>query len=503
MKLKQILLFTATFGIFLLLAGPAAAYANGTGTDSDPYQIETLQDLKDVSNDLTASYILTNDVDIDEGTWKTLGRDAGGNAEYRFTGVFDGNNFTITFTEDTEFKSDDHTGYGLFGAVTNDAELKNVKIVVNGNLTADSAGSQDRVGVLTGIGEGSSIIENCSVIMKDGFSISGNIYVGGLAGVFEGGTLSSSHFIGSVKGNNDVGGLVGFSKNSAVYSSYMTGNVEGTGSSAGGLVGSLGSVIIDSCYVSGDVEGNRNVGGIAGYMSDSTISDSYVLGNVTGTGSTGGLVGDLTFGGSSLIENCFSAAFVTGNQTGTDYVGGIVGALGYTGAGGVKDCFYVAGNVSGGDNGVGIAVDDVELMDILTFTSHADLGSSWSISSSPDPDYVWYISDGEYPKLCWEYVEPDEAPAEDTVKKSGGSGFGSATVVDSLVNGFGNSTGGSNSGGGSIILPEESEHDGYENPVENVSHGQPWLLLLLGVIVVVGIIGYIIVKKETVKKNKE
>ncbi len=482
MNFKIITLFLTILAAFLLLSGPAMAFSgSGAGTPDDPFQIETVQHLKEVNGDLTASYILLKDLEIDEGTWITLGRD---NSAHRFTGVFDGNGHTIVFTEDTEFKSDDSTGYGLFGAVTNDAELKNIKIVVNGNLTADSGSSQERVGVLTGIAEGRSLITNCSVIITDGFSISGNSMVGGLAGVLEVGTISSSHFSGTVEGSGNVGGLAGFVKDSVIYSSYMTGNVDGTGDPVGGLVGKLDNGTIDTCYFSGSVEGNKNVGGLAGYVYGSTVSDSYVLGTVTGNGSTGGLVGDLTYGAPSFIENCYSAAFVTGNQTNTDFVGGIIGAEGYEGA--VQDCFYIAGNVSGGDNGVGTSVTGLELTDILTFED-----SGWSISSSPDPAYTWYIDGEGYPQLFWQYEEPVEEPVS---KGGSGSGFGSAAVVNPPEK----NAGGNNSSGGSIpVIPEQPDGEGYESPVETVSYNwQLWMLLLFGCVILICGVWYVIVIKR-------
>lgn len=485
---KLIILLAAILAILLLTSGTAFAFSDGTGSSDNPYQIKTIQDLKDINTNLTASYLLMNNLEIDEGTWIALGRD---NSAHRFTGVFDGNGFTITFTEDTEFKSDDNTGYGLFGAVTNDAELKNIQIAVNGNLTADPTGSQDRVGVLTGIAEGRSLITNCTVIINDGFSISANNMVGGLAGVLEVGTISSSHFIGTVEGSGNVGGLAGFVKDSVVYSNYMAGTVNGTGDPVGGLAGRLENSAVDSCYFSGSVEGSKNVGGLAGYVYGSTISDSYVLGTVTGAGSAGGLVGDLTHGAPSFIENCYSAAYVAGNTTGSDYVGGIIGAEGYSGA--VQSCFYIAGNVFGGDNGVGISVAGLELMDILTFTSHPDLESSWSISSTPDSAYTWYINDGGYPQLFWQYEEPVEEPVNKG--NSGGSGFGSATVVNPPKKSVNS---GNNLSGGSIsVLPEQSEGEGYESPVETASYNwQICLLLLMGCIILICSIWYIIVIKR-------
>lgn len=483
MKLKTILFFITFLALILLLNGTAAAFSGGAGTDADPYHIQTIQDLKDVNTDLTASYLLMKNLTIDEGTWLTLGRD---DSAHRFTGVFNGNGYTITFSTDTEFISDDATGYGLFGAVTDGAELKNIKIVVNGNLTTDpDSSAHDRFGVLSGIVENSSKIANCSVVINDGFSMRGNTYVGGLAGVFEDSTIDSSFFAGDVSGTDNVGGLAGFSINGSIDSSYAAGNVTGTGNPVGGLIGRLESGTVYSCYVSGNVTGGGNVGGLVGYVYNSTLSETYMTGTVDGNGSTGGLVGDLTSGGSSLIKNGYSAALVTGNKTGgNDGVGGIIGV----GTDDFESCFYIEANVAGSTNTKGTAVTDLELKDISTFEN-----AGWSISLSPDSGYIWYINNGKAsPKFFWQY----EAPPKEN---GGGSGFGNATVVTPPDNGTdsgNNSMGGdNNSSGVPPVLPEEPGNEGGDQG--DVLHSwQLWLLLILGFIVLICLIGYIIVKRR-------
>lgn len=87
------------------------------------YGVRTLDDLKNIGNEsyksgwaMYAPYVLMADISIDDGEWISIG-----NFDNPFTGTFDGNGKTITFTKDTEFSKTDSIsdpesdGYGLFG----------------------------------------------------------------------------------------------------------------------------------------------------------------------------------------------------------------------------------------------------------------------------------------------------------------------------------------------------------------------------------------------------
>lgn len=121
----------------------------------------------------------------------------------------------------------------------------------------------------------------------------GSLNIGLFGYVGSGGTLKNVGLVGgSVIGHSTVGALAGMNNGGSISSSYATGTVTSAGTgTVGGLVGyNFGS--INSSYATGAVSGAKNVGGLVGFSSSSTgISDSYATGTVTGTSNVGGLVG--------------------------------------------------------------------------------------------------------------------------------------------------------------------------------------------------------------------
>jgi len=193
-----------------------------------------------------------------------------------FTGSFDGQGFEIVDLSINRDKR--HTG--LFGYVDKDGVVQNVTVV------------------------------NATVAGKDN--------VGGLVGNNDG-TVSNSYSTGSVKGDNSVGGLVGDNGGTVEYS-YSTSNVTSEqGSYIGGLVGINDEGTVSSSYSSGSVRGGENVGGLVGGNEKGTVSDSYSTGNVTGDKYVGGLVGW------NNDEATVTDSYSTGNVSGKDGVGGLIG----------------------------------------------------------------------------------------------------------------------------------------------------------------------------------
>ena len=110
MKKMITFLLTAPFLAAMLII-PASAqmtkFAGGSGTAEDPWQINTAEQLDLIHNDLTAHYVLTEDIDLsDYENWDPIGAfqplsDKPEEAEiphpdFAFTGTFDGNGHTIS-----------------------------------------------------------------------------------------------------------------------------------------------------------------------------------------------------------------------------------------------------------------------------------------------------------------------------------------------------------------------------------------------------------------------
>ena len=206
------------------------SFAGGNGTSGDPYQITNCTMLNETRNDLTASYILNNDINCSD----TVNWDGGngwlpiGNQTNKFKGVFDGNNKTISnlYMNRSSTSEVGFIGYLYVG------EIKNLG-VIDVNITAGGS----RTGAIAGRTGGGATISNS---YSTGVVI-GGVNTGGLIGYPLGITLSNSYSTANVSGTTNVGGLVGRQYGGTISNSYSTGYVGGSASSKGGLVGLLES----------------------------------------------------------------------------------------------------------------------------------------------------------------------------------------------------------------------------------------------------------------------
>ena len=195
-KWCSILLVVALLLVFPVTASAEAVFAGGSGTAEDPWQISTAEQMDHVRDDLTAHYVLIDDIDLSEyENWKPIGAfqprsDAPEDAEvphpdYAFTGAFDGQGHKIS---NLTVAADTPMGAGLFGcasgteaaeAYIGDFVLENVN-VSGAYLVGGAVGLQfmnckvaniDLVGenVLTGmqgiggiVGTGFDLISDCA-----------------------------------------------------------------------------------------------------------------------------------------------------------------------------------------------------------------------------------------------------------------------------------------------------------------------------------------------------
>ena len=225
-----------------------AKYSGGIGEPNEPYQIATAEDLMllgETPEDYDKHFILTGDIDLDPNLPGRKVFDkaviapnptdvTGGSYITAFTGVFDGNNHTIS-----HLTIDGESHIGLFGILWDGASISNL------GLNAVDVNGDDR-------------------------------HVGGLVGYItkwsrEGTTVTNCYSTGSVTGGENVGGLIGF-------------------------IGFPGDwirevIIVANCYSTCAVTGGENAGGLVGYNSGS-IMMCYSIGAVTGNNGVGGLVGE-------------------------------------------------------------------------------------------------------------------------------------------------------------------------------------------------------------------
>ncbi|MFW6305140.1 MAG: GLUG motif-containing protein, partial [Candidatus Saliniplasma sp.] len=254
-------------------------FSGGSGTEVDPYQISNWTHLNATRGDLGANYTLINDLDETTDGYETYVNTAGGfepigDWSDRFTGSFDGNNYTIS---GLYINRSGEEYVGLFGQTGTGALVKNIGLVGN--------------------------------------DITGGDFTGSLAGVAYQSTLSNSYSTGVVNGTSRVGGILGVLDGGSMTQSYSTADVTGiTGnenSRVGGAVGDItGNGLAEECYATGTVTGGNYVGGFMGRTYDAVIRDSYAMGTVNGNNWVGGFAGTHQYEASDIIERCYSTGEV-------------------------------------------------------------------------------------------------------------------------------------------------------------------------------------------------
>jgi len=183
--LAAVLIGTVLVGLFGSIvvfigetSGAGGTFGGGNGSVGNPYVITDVDDLQNMSSNLSAHYVLANDIDASA----TVGWNSGagfvpvGNSSNPFNGFLDGRNHTIT---------------GLF--------IKRP--------------SEDYVGLFGYLEMGSQVL---NLRLKDA-NITGNDYVGAIAG-FSQGWLSECSADGNVGGAQHVGGIVGCEYHTSSYS---------------------------------------------------------------------------------------------------------------------------------------------------------------------------------------------------------------------------------------------------------------------------------------------
>jgi len=223
--------------LILCLVGGASAFAGGSGTSNDPYQIETCQQLQDMSNDRYESYELISNVNCsDTDNWNN-GKGfnpIGDGYNNEFHGVLDGNGYIIT---DLYVNRTLKNG-GLIDRAGPGATIKNV-----GLTDVEIYSTQAFAGGIVGLNFG-GVVENS---FSSGYiEARGGTSVGGIVGANdEGGEVRDSFSVADVQGGSNngyfVGGLVGDNAGASIISSYAAGQVSTEGSAAGGLSGEGGS----------------------------------------------------------------------------------------------------------------------------------------------------------------------------------------------------------------------------------------------------------------------
>ena len=309
----------------------ATAYAGGSGTSDDPYEIATAAQLAFLAQEANSKdeytwpearyrkyFKLTANINLKGHEWTPIGSES-----KRFAGSFDGDGHVIV---NLNVKGAGRFA-GLFGWMRNGATVKNL-VIRNASVSAVSPGSE------------SSETQNMEA------------YSGIVAAYCAGGcTISNCKVDGTVTSDYCAGGIVGYSANdSAPYNdgaiTYCTADVvcsvagSTEASYCGGIAGHS-CVKMYGCTVRGRIDGPCDVGGLVGWLGTGGSFDypfSYVYADVgiskveltNLSPSIGGLVGSAYSSGSKIF-NCYMKGKVSCaeglalDDVQSFYIGGIIG----------------------------------------------------------------------------------------------------------------------------------------------------------------------------------
>ena len=407
----------------------------GSGTEADPYQIKTLDDLVLLSqrvnsdsnrhwgsatNPHTKTYegkhfALLDDINMTGYRFDPIGH----NYQQRFAGTFDGGGHVL---KGLNVRTGEAGYAGLFGSIDSSAVIKNVGLM---NATVSSAFYA--TAGLVAYGPGSSI-ENCRV---SGNISSTGVVAGGVVGL--GQNVSGCSFEGNLASSGGINGGIAGQVYGTISDCWAKGTVTAAGPSAGmtagGVVGTLygPEAKCQRSYFWGTVDGSYHtsllVGGVAGQCSRGQIDACFAVASVLAFGTkaaAGGVVGQLQ----GSLTNSYATGSVQNASAKT--TGGITGTVrpyvidDDTAQSVVKQCYFTGtlsaetqlydrdtevretlGQVAEGSSPEVDGVYFDRQMFSCTSRQHSALTSELTSASGPKgfSADVWTFTEGYYPRL--------------------------------------------------------------------------------------------------------
>ena len=360
--------------------------------------IYTIEDLYCVRNDLTANYILMNDIDLSEATaeggdWNYEGRGwnpIGSNDVYsnnEFSGVFDGNNYCISGLNIDIASYPAGTGLnryiGLFACVS--GTIRNLS--VNGKISTENTKTYDHgnnnpnyyfggiCAYVTSTGKIENCINNVSISIYSPHIANGpspNLYL-----------FQVSNYIGGITGYNE--GTIKNCINNAVLKVAIKTNYRAFGYCAG-IAGTSSSPATVSCCIN-----NGNINAISNGYRYSNRSTCYV---------------DAYGISSNNVSHCFNAGKIialteTTNEYQTGYadsfgvseykatscynVGETNGfAISGSGSNSSSNCYYLEGV---GENSAGATSLTESQMKLQSMYADWDFDTVWTMEGREDYPY--------------------------------------------------------------------------------------------------------------------
>ena len=339
---------------------------------------EELLALAEKDADLSQNYRLAGDIDMTGVAGKAIGKYTTGSDAKPFTGIFDGNGYSIKHLW--------LSGEALFSYVGETGVVRNLTLE-DASVEYTKSDGQTPAALVS---RNKGVIDHCFV-QNSAVVSQYNACTGGLAGLNEGWISHSGVEGGSV----------------ACKSAYST--------KIGGFVGrNLGR--IDQCFATASVSGAKWVGGFAGGQEGGTVSNCYALGTVTAASdAAGGFTGFfITYDSKnpSVLQNVYAANDVKAQVGGP--LAGSNQTVAKDGDGTAVNCYY--NTYKSAPENVGMALEGAEgktTAEMKTQAFAALLGNAWSVDTSQGQAIV----NNGYPYLTQAAPAPS-APNEEPITVS-------------------------------------------------------------------------------------
>ena len=339
---------------------------------------EELLALAEKDADLSQNYRLAGDIDMTGVAGKAIGKYTTGSDAKPFTGIFDGNGYSIKHLW--------LSGEALFSYVGETGVVRNLTLE-DASVEYTKSDGQTPAALVS---RNKGVIDHCFVLNSAVVS-QYNACTGGLSGLNEGWISHSGVEGGSV----------------ACKSAYST--------KIGGFVGrNLGR--IDQCFATASVFGAKWVGGFAGGQEGGTVSNCYALGTVTAASdAAGGFTGFfITYDSKnpSVLQNVYAANDVKAQVGGP--LAGSNQTVAKDGDGTAVNCYY--NTYKSAPENVGMALEGAEgktTAEMKTQAFAALLGNAWSVDTSQGQAIV----NNGYPYLTQAAPTPS-APNEEPITVS-------------------------------------------------------------------------------------
>jgi len=363
--------------------GGRQVWTRGAGTESDPFLIESADNLAYLAYVVNKGYEtegmyfrLTTDIDLngsEDQPWVPIGiglkrwfSEDGcdrGQASYAFYGI-----------PQTSFRG--HFDGG-------EHNISNIYI----NSTDDGCEYAGLFGSVEGRQEGQEVYP---ATIENVFVTSGYIRgwsAGGLVGKGQNTVVSRCLNGADIEGLRSAGGIVG-EYGYRVYNSYNLGDI--SGKNAGGIVGNFGADI-EGCFNGGDITGTY-AGGIYGFalVQRVTINNCYNTGSITANedygvpivsapaGPAAGGIASFLFNGTTSITNCYNVGSISSTQD-----AGCILAYGNNTT--LENNFYIATCDTGGE-GEPLSEDYMRSQAFVDFLNSLGTGQVWALDENNTND---------------------------------------------------------------------------------------------------------------------